>query len=207
MSSPQSVFKDLGWLGRVCLLKILNRPFHKQIVTYMLLTYKPFGHKFSIPIIYRRSIMVLFDSQSAYPFLTQFRDILRASCYLQNPFLKPVLETLQGACPHMIFVVKRMIAVVIALHGGWMRSPGFMHNGTYFEGWPQHSIRVAHNDLAGYNLLGNQNDISCCKHCFLAQADIAPEVGIAIFIAALHMDDCDIRLNGWYQQQGCAIQW
>ncbi len=149
---------------------------------------------------------MLFDVQAAYAFLAKFRYIARPVGYIQYPFIKPVLEALRGSRASMILMVKQVIAVIIAGHGGRMRSPGFMHDSPHFERWSQHAVRVAQNNITRHDFFGYQDDITSSKHSLLGYTGVAPEMSIAIFVAALHVDDGYVWIHSRHEQQWSAVQ-
>src|SRR5579884_1601864 len=87
-----------------------------------------------------------------------------------------------------------------------MRSPRLMHDGSHFESWPEYTVRVAQNNLAWYDFFGSQDNVTCGKHGLFAYAYIAPQVRIAVFVAALDVNNGHVGTNGRYQQQGSSIQ-
>src|ERR1700694_5759557 len=102
-------------------------------------------------------------------------------------------------------MVKRVVAVAIALYGGRMCPPRVMYHRAYFERWSQHAIRVAYDYLTRDNLFGHQDHIPGCQHGLLAYARVAPEVCVAFLIAALQVYDGHVGPECRYQQEGRAI--
>src|SRR6266568_4072078 len=150
---------------------------------------------------------MLFDAQAMYAFLAELFHIISTCRQFQHPFLKPVLEAFKSACPFVILVIVCVIAVTVALHGGRMRSPWLMHHGSYLERWPQHAVEVAQNDFTRHYFLRYQDHISGGQHGLFTYTYIAPQVRVAIFIAALHMNDRDIGMQRWHKQQWRSIEW
>src|SRR3989442_13134223 len=145
-------------------------------------------------------IAMLFDAQTAYAFLAELFHIISTCRHLQHPFLKPVLEAFKSACPLMILMIIRVVAVSVALHRGRMGSPCFVHHGSYLGRWPQHAGGIAPNHLTQHYFLRYQDHISGGQHCLFAYTYVAPEVGVAIFITALHMNDGDIWPQRWHKR-------
>src|SRR5579859_258614 len=99
----------------------------------------------------------------------------------------------------MILVVKLVIAVILAGDGGGMRAPWFVNDCPNFERRSQHAVRVAQDHVTRYDLIGNQDNITRREHSLLAYPNAAPKMSVALFVAALHMDDCYIGLHSRHE--------
>ena len=149
---------------------------------------------------------MLLHFQSAQALLAQFFQVGCAVGYLQDPFIEPVLEAFEGAGAHVVFVVELMVTVVVALHGGWMRSPRFMDDSANFEGWAYYAVWVANDDLAWHDLFGDDDDVACCQHGLFGDAKTAPDVRVAVLVTALSVDDGDIGSECWYEEEPRSVQ-
>src|SRR5712664_4159106 len=143
---------------------------------------------------------MLLDAQAAYALLAQLGYIGRATRHMQHPFIQPGLKVLQRARALVILMVKLVIAVGVTLYGRGMRPPGFIYYGPHFERWPQYAVGIAQNNFTRHNLLSYQDHSACCKHGLFAEADIAPDMSISLFVAALHMDNGHIGMNSRHKQ-------
>src|SRR6266581_1881935 len=88
-----------------------------------------------------------------------------------------------------------------------MRSRWLMHHGPHFERWSKHTIRVAQDNVTRYDLFSNQDNVTRCEHSLFAYSNAAPEMSVALFVGALHVDNRYVGLHRRHKQQWCAIQW
>src|SRR6266566_2368739 len=158
-----------------------------------------------VSIIHRRGVVVFFNAQVKQALLTQFCYISGARGHMQHPLVEPLLESFERARALMILTIIIMVALIVTLDGRRMRAPRLMHNGSHLERWRQHAIRVAQDHLARNDLFGNEYDIPRCQSRLLAYAEIAPEMGVAILVAALYVDNGDIGMQRGNEQQRRTI--
>src|ERR1700730_5914803 len=160
-----------------------------------------------VPIIDGGGVVVFFDAEAAQALFAQFVEVGGAVRQIQDPFVEPALEAVEGAGAHVVFVVKLVVAVGVALHGRGRRAPGFVYDCAHFERWTQHAVGIAHNYLTRHDFFGDQDYVARGQHGFFADTYIAPDVRVAIFVAALHMDDGYVGTDGGDKQQRGAIEW
>ena len=151
--------------------------------------------------------MVFFDGQAAQALFAQFVEVGGAVRQVQDPFVEPALEAVEGASAHVVIVVKLVVAIGVALHGGGMRTPRFVNDRAHLERWTQHAVGIAHNYLPRHNFFGDQDYVARCQHGLFAYTHIAPDMRVAIFVAALYMDNGYVGTDGGDKQQRCAIEW
>ena len=80
-----------------------------------------------------------------------------------------------------------------------MRSRWLMYHGPHFERWSKHAIRIAQDNVTRYDLFSNQDDVTSCKHGFFTYPKATPKMGIALYVAALYLDNCHIGLYSRYE--------
>ena len=119
--------------------------------------------------------------------------ILGAIGDLRDPTVQPILEIFQAAGLFVILREKSVIAAVVALDGRRMRAAGFVDDGCDEEAGYQRAIRIRGNHTGLDNFFCYYNYFAggaCAVHCY---SQAAPEVRVALCVAALHVQDGDIR--------------
>lgn len=100
---------------------------------------------------------MLAHAKRGKPFGAHLLEIFRPVAYLQNPFREPAFEVFDPARLIVIGAEKRVVAPIVALHGGRMRASGFMHNSGNQKPRDQRAIRVRGDYSRLDNFFGDDN--------------------------------------------------
>ena len=133
-------------------------------------------------------------------FRSQFLPVFVAVFHPVHPFIQPLLHP-GGIFGDLIpFQIEGVVTVIITLGVGGMTGKGNVADRIDDETGDEGAVGVGADHCLIDNFFGGDDDVLGSKSGFLLLTDDAPDLGVAVGIAALHVDDGHIR-----EQRGTTI--
>ena len=93
----------------------------------------------------------------------------------------------------MVLVIELVIAIVMPLHWRWVRAARRVHDRAHLETRREHAVGIADDYLARHDFFRDDDDTLARERGFLADAEVAPRVRVAVRVGTLHVQDRHIR--------------
>src|SRR5256885_1123796 len=138
----------------------------------------------------------LFDAASA-----QLIHVCTAIWHAVDPSFEPGIAVCFCFRLLVILAEESIVAIVVALHRGWMRAVGTMHHRAHHESGDDRAIGIARDYFRLNDFFRHNDDPFGGTNTLEHHAEVAPAVGVSIAVGALHMDDSDIRIQRTYCPQ------
>src|ERR1039458_292745 len=127
------------------------------------------------------------------PFGTELPDVIAAIGNLKHPAIQPLRESFGGAALRMIVAEKVVIAPVISLHGRGVSAKRLVNDGCNGETGDESAIRIGGNNMRSDDFLRDDDDAFRGAGAVNGDAEISPEMRVALLVSALDVDDGDVR--------------
>src|ERR1700733_203673 len=119
--------------------------------------------------------------------------------HAHDPVFEPALKIFEFATLRVVLGEKLVIAAVVPLNRRGVGAAGLVNYGGDEKTRDERAVRIRGNQFRRYDLFRDDNYLPCGSRSVYGDTKTAPNMGIAEFIGALHLQDRDIgtkRANG-----------
>src|SRR5579884_2100666 len=146
----------------------------------------------SHPVAHRGGRPRLPGPQPPYPVFSDTGEVFLVVSRPEHQPVEPPEEPVPRPRLLVVLVVEAIVAVDVSLRRGRVRAGGHHGDGPDQEPRDQRAVRVAADHIVVHQLLARQDHRARCPRRLQRDAQVAPQVGVPLPIAPLHVEDRDV---------------